>query len=193
MPFDRNDDAGVVASTYPFVAERHTIGVLDDGTILTLAPMTETAAATLAPAIAAIGPWAHYHFDADRMRASLLVTGDGAIRYQLLAEDVPSGVIIIRSPWLSGPYLQILAVLPTLQGKGAGARVLKWYEDTAMAARIRNVWLCVSGFNLDAQRFYQRFGYTLVGHLHDLMRDGDDELLMRKNLAGLVIDTPAAT
>lgn len=193
MASDRNDNGGVVASTFPFVPEPHTIGVLKDGTILALAPMTEAGAAVLGPAIASIGPWAHYNFDQQRMQASLLVTGDGAIRYELLADDVPSGVVIIRSPWLAGPYLQILAVLPTLQGKGAGAMILKWYEQTAMAARMRNVWLCVSSFNVDAQRFYQRFGYTLVGHIHDLMRDGDDELLMRKNLAGLIIDTPSAT
>jgi diamine N-acetyltransferase len=191
MASERTTDA--VASTYPFVAEQHTIGVLEGGTILTLAPMTEQGAAVLGPAIATIGPWAHYRFDQARMQSSLLITGDGAIRYQLLADDVPAGVVIIRSPWLAGPYLQILAVLPSLQGKGAGAKVLKWYEETAMAARMRNVWLCVSGFNVDAQRFYQRFGYALVGHLHDLMRDGDDELLMRKNLAGLVVDAQPGT
>ena len=99
-------------------------------------------------------------------------------------------MVIIRSPWLAGPYLQLLAVLPMLQGSGTGSAILTWYEATAMAARMRNAWLCVSGFNVDAQRFYERYGYQLAGRLPDLMRDGDDELLMRKNLAALVIDAP---
>lgn len=178
----------MIASTYPFTEESHAVGATGDGRALVLLPMTPAAATVLAPAIASIGPWAHYNFAPADLEASLLVTGDGAIRYQLTCDGVPAGVVIIRSPWLAGPYLQILAVLPALQGTGTGTAVLKWYETTAMAARMRNVWLCVSGFNVDAQRFYERYGYTLIGHLPDLMRDGDDELLMRKNLAGLVID-----
>ena len=164
----------MIASTYPFTDERHAIGETGDGKPLALLPMTRAAASVLAPAIASIGPWAHYNFAPADLEASLLVTGDGAIRYQLTRDDAPAGVAIIRSPWLAGPYLQILAVLPALQGTGTGTAVLKWYEETALTARMRNVWLCVSGFNVDAQRFYERYGYRLVGHLPDLMRDGDD-------------------
>ena len=174
-------------TTHPFTADTHVVGQLGTGQTLALLPMTAMAAASLAPAIADIGPWAHYHFAPEDLQQSLLITGDGAIRYQLTCDGEPAGVVIIRSPWLAGPYLQILAVLPHLQGSGAGKLILHWYEETALAARMRNVWLCVSGFNVDAHRFYQRYGYSMVGHLHDLMRDGDDELLMRKNLAGRVI------
>jgi diamine N-acetyltransferase len=178
------------ASTHPFTPEPHAVGFTRDGRALALAPMTDDAAARLAPEIAGIGPWAHYNFAVDDMRASLLITDDGAIRYQLTCDGAPAGVVIIRSPWLAGPYLQILAVLPSLQGSGAGTSILKWYEGMALEAHMRNVWLCVSGFNVDAQRFYQRYGYTMVGHLPDLMRNGDDELLMRKSIAGLIVDAP---
>ena len=178
----------MLSSTDPFSPDDHVVGILSDGRKLVLSPMTPAAAAELAPQIADIGPWAHYHFSPDAMRAGLLITEDGAIRYQLTCNDVPAGVVIIRSPWLAGPYLQILAVLPAFQGTGAGTAILRWYETTALTARMRNAWLCVSGFNVDAQRFYQRYGYTMIGHLPDLMRDGDDEMLMRKNLAGLIVD-----
>ena len=181
----------MLASTHPYTPEPHAVGITNDGRALALTPMTPAAATELAPAIAGIGPWAHYNFAAADLQASLLISGDGAIRYQLTCEGAPAGVVIIRSPWLAGPYMQILAVLPALQGTGAGTAILKWYENTALTARMRNVWLCVSGFNVDAQRFYQRYGYSLIGHLPDLMRDGDDELLMRKNLSRLVVDAPA--
>ncbi len=180
----------MLSSTHPFTPEDNLAGTLADGRALVLSAMTPEAAAELAPAIAGIGPWAHYNFSPEAMQSSLLITGDGAIRYQLTCAGASAGVVIIRSPWLAGPYLQILAVLPELQGAGIGTAILKWYEATALTARMRNVWLCVSGFNLDAQRFYQRCGYTTIGHLPDLMRDGDDELLMRKNMASLVIDAP---
>ena len=44
------------------------------------------------------------------------------------------------------------------------------------------VWLCVTGVNTGAQRLYRRRGYTLAGTLPGMLRDGDDELLMRKML-----------
>jgi ribosomal protein S18 acetylase RimI-like enzyme len=40
----------------------------------------------------------------------------------------------------------------------------------------------VSGFNVEAQSFYRAHGYERVATLDGLMRDGDDELLMRKRI-----------
>ena len=174
----------MICTTYPFTPERHGVGMLADGRPLTLEPMTPETAAVLAPQIALFGPWAHYELPVAILYAGLLPAGDGAIRYQLLAGGVAAGAVIIRSPWLAGPYLQMLAVLPALQGRGAGGHVLDWYEATAVEAKMRNVWLCVSGFNANAQRLYRRHGYEMAGLIPGLMRDGDDELLMRKNLAG---------
>src|SRR5262249_3711817 len=82
-------------------------------------------------------------------------------------------------PWLAGPYLQMLAVLPTHQNHGIGGRLLAWFEDEARL-HFRNLWLCVSAFNIDAQRFYARHGYVHLATLHDLMRAGDGELRLRK-------------
>ena len=82
---------------------------------------------------------------------------------------------------MSGPYLQMLAILPAHQNQGIGSRILGWFEEEARE-HFRNLWLCVSGFNFDAQRFYQAHGYALVATLDGLMRDGDAELLMRKRI-----------
>ena len=50
--------------------------------------------------------------------------------------------------------------------------------------RYRNLWLCVSEFNSEARRLYERQGYELAGRLDSLVFDGLDELLMRKRLSG---------
>ena len=92
-----------------------------------------------------------------------------------------AGAIVVVCPWLSGPYLQMLAILPAHQNQGIGSRILGWFEEEARE-HFRNLWLCVSGFNFDAQRFYQAHGYALVATLDGLMRDGDAELLMRKRI-----------
>jgi ribosomal protein S18 acetylase RimI-like enzyme len=166
----------------PFRSDRYELGTSLDGHALALATMTPSAADVLGPQVAAIGPWARYGFGADRITAAFKTTGDGAVRYRIECGAGLAGAVIILSPWLAGPYLQMLAVLPTHQNRGIGAKFLAWYEAEARE-HFRNLWLCVSAFNPEAQRLYRAHGYERAATLEDLIRDGDDEHLMRKRLA----------
>jgi diamine N-acetyltransferase len=96
-----------------------------------------------------------------------------------------AGGMVIRDPWLVGPYLQTIAVLPGHQGSGAGGLMLAWFEARARLTHQRNIWLCVSAFNTEAQRFYQAHGWQRVADLPDLIRDGDGEIMLRKRLIAL--------
>ena len=165
----------------PFRAERYSLRCLGDGRSLTLARFSATAADRLGPATAAIGPWAHYGFDGHKLSAGFKRTEEGIHRFQVECGGELAGAIIVVCPWLAGPYLQMLAILPSHQNLGIGARILAWYEGEARA-EFRNIWLCVSGFNVDAQRFYIAHGFRQVATLEGLVRDGDAELLMRKRL-----------
>src|SRR5207248_4635940 len=111
-------------------------------------------------------------------------SGDGTIRYQIECGAELAGAVIILSSWLAGPYLQMLAIMPAYQNRGIGAAILVWFESEARD-HFRNLWLCVSACNVHAQRFYRMHGYQRVATLEGLLRDGDDELLMRKRLAQL--------
>ncbi len=93
-----------------------------------------------------------------------------------------AGGMIIRDPWLVGPYLQTIALLPSHQSRGIGRLMLGWFEARAALAGHRNIWLCVSAFNVEAQTFYQSHGWSHAAELADLIRDGDGEMLMRKRL-----------
>ena len=44
-------------------------------------------------------------------------------------DDKIAGVVAIRSPWLRGPYLELLCVLPDFQRQRIGADVLQWMEQ----------------------------------------------------------------
>jgi GNAT superfamily N-acetyltransferase len=166
----------------PFRSDRYEIGTSRDGHALALVPMTPSAADVLGPQIAAIGPWAHYGFDPSRITAVIGSSDDGAVRYHIECGGGLAGAVVIVSPWLAGPYLQMLGILPAYQSRGIGAKFLAWYEAEARG-HYRNLWLCVTGFNTEAQRLYRVHGFERVATLDGLVRGGDDELLMRKRLA----------
>jgi len=166
---------------FPFSHKRHQLRPVHDGRSLALAPFTPETADMLGAATAAIGPWAHYGFDGKKIAAGFKTITAGMSRFQVECDGELAGAIVVLCPWLAGPYLQMLAVLPTHQNHGIGGRLLAWFEDEARL-HFRNLWLCVSAFNIDAQRFYARHGYVHVATLDDLMRAGDAELLMRKRI-----------
>jgi diamine N-acetyltransferase len=166
----------------PYTLTRYELGVLRDGAALVLEPMTGAAAQVLGPAVATIDPWKRYGFDGATLARGFETTGDGALRFLARVDGALAGVVVVRSPWLTGPYLQMLALVPGFSGRGAGAMVLQWFEVTARAGNARSIWLCVAEFNTDAQRLYGRHGFELVGMLPDLLCDGVDEMLMRKKI-----------
>jgi diamine N-acetyltransferase len=167
-----------------FHAERYEIGHARDGRALRLVPIARADAERLGQAVAKIGPWAHYGRTPAQITRRLLGSSDGVARYQVMCGDDVAGVVAIQREWLLGPYLQMLAILPEYQKNGVGTRILDWFEAEARAHQARNIWLCVSGFNNGAIKFYARHGFDMKAVLDSLLRRGDDELLMRKQLEG---------
>ena len=165
----------------PYRAEVIAIGTSHDGAAVELQPMTPEAARVLGVGLAAIDPWARVGYSAETFAAFVAATESGATRYRILVGGELAGAMIVRLPWLSGPYLHILGLLPGFQGRGVGDLALRWFEAEAQG-RFRNLWLCVSGFNAGAQRFYAAHGYTQAATLDSLVFDGVDEHLMRKRL-----------
>jgi ribosomal protein S18 acetylase RimI-like enzyme len=134
----------------------------------------------LAEAIVAMPPWSVVDYPADAMARFLASSSDGTSRYLIEAGGVPAGAVSIRHPWLKGPYLELLAVLPRFQGQGIGASLLAWFEREALGREARNLWVCASAFNTRALRFYEQHGFKQAASLPDLMTDGYDEILLRK-------------
>lgn len=83
---------------------------------------------------------------------------------------------------LTGPlpgYIQTVAVSPEHRGRGVGTQLLA-FAEARIFGKSPNVFLCVSTFNVDARRLYERSGYILVGELKDYLVAGHGELLFRK-------------
>jgi len=149
----------------------------------TLRPLTPGNAAKLGGALAAMPPWSVAGWPADRLTLAFQRELPSVKRFEVLAGHELAGIVTIQHPFLHGPYLQLLAILPGFQGRNLGLRVLQWMEGQARAEEARQLWLCVSTFNTRARAFYERFGFEAVTVLEKLASDASDELFMRKRLS----------
>jgi ribosomal protein S18 acetylase RimI-like enzyme len=132
--------------------------------------------------LVAMDPWARLGSRAESLARSLAESHLEKRCFTVRYGSERAGVVVIRFPWLGGPYLNLLAILAPYQGKGIGRATLDWMESEARATSARNCWLCVSAFNSAAIGFYKGCGYCPAALLDDLIKDGEDELLMRKRI-----------
>jgi len=145
-----------------------------------LGPLTPGLCAALGPALVAMSPWSVMGTSAVDMTRYLAAEGDGARRYVIDIGGMPAGAAALRYPWLKGPYLELLALLPEHQGRGIGGAFLRWFEDEARRHEARNLWVCASRFNAGALAFYRRHGFAETASLPGLVAHGFDEILLRK-------------
>ena len=100
----------------------------------------------------------------------------------IMADGRMAGGMAVRSPWLRGPYLELLAIFPQAQRRGLGQRSLDWAFARAREQGAANFWACVSAFNRSARDFYAQRGFVEAVELADLVQLGETEILLRKRL-----------
>jgi len=111
----------------------------------------------------------------------LAVVSDPAKEVHVLnAATGLAGFVVLDLRGVLRGYIQSICVAPDRRGRGIGAELLGRAEERIFRDS-PNVFLCVSSFNVAAQRFYVRLGYELVGRLGDFLVEGHDELLLRKS------------
>jgi len=106
----------------------------------------------------------------------------------LFAADISSRLLNVGFAWAMpggafgrGAYLRLIGVHPEWAGVGIGGALLEAVE-TAAASRFRHIFLLVSDFNHEAQRFYQRHGYQQAGALNGFVLPEVIELLYWKRI-----------
>jgi diamine N-acetyltransferase len=164
----------------PFSAARHRLPIVT-GREGSLEPLDGASAETLGQALAGMDPWLTLRIGREALTKFLLSVDAQCHRRAICCDGAIAGVLAIRNPWLHGPYLNLLAVLPAYQHIGLGSAVLQWMASEAGDTAL-NLWLCVSKFNDHALRFYEQHGFELTAELPDLVAPGFAELLLRKQL-----------
>jgi len=159
------------------------LGLLPAGRIARLRPMDAVTAAAVSEILAEMAPWSRLGSSPKALAQSMIPAHGSNVRSWCLTVDgETAGVVVVYDGWLMGPYLRRLAVLPGYQRLGLAQAVLAWWEAGARRAGSRNLWLCVSDFNTPAQALYEGAGFREAAVLNDLVADGLDEILMRKQL-----------
>lgn len=98
-------------------------------------------------------------------------------------------IVLIMSGAFVG-FVQTIGVAPEWRNQGIGTRLLKFAEDMIFE-KAPNVFMCVSSFNRNAQRLYERLGYEVIGELKDYIVPGHSEILLRKSIAPLTEFRPS--
>jgi ribosomal protein S18 acetylase RimI-like enzyme len=88
--------------------------------------------------------------------------------------------VILNGIFHSFPYIHIIAVKSENRGHGIGRILLKFVEDVYFK-NYSKLFLVVADFNPNAKRLYERMGYSVIGDIPDLYRNGITECLMTKS------------
>ncbi len=159
----------------PFAAARVELG---DVELAPLPPDLET----IAEGLAAIDPWARVGRRPADFRAALTKPLAATHRFSIRREGACVGALVIRYPFLRGPYIELIGLFPGARGKGIARRIVEWMERE-VHGEATNIWLCVTDWNAPARAAYAALGFREVGDLPDLAAGGTTEIFMRKAFA----------
>lgn len=124
-------------------------------------------------------PWITLGIDIDQVMMNLNDTLNEV--FAVYIKDEIIGTIVIQTKGAFTGYLKNIAVKPDYRGKNLGEFMMKFVEDYILS-KSQNVFLCVSSFNANAQKFYLKLGYEIIGVLKNYIVEGHDEILMRKTI-----------
>jgi ribosomal-protein-alanine N-acetyltransferase len=117
--------------------------------------------------------------------ASLSVVQDPTREVYIARDDQGlAGFLILCMNGAFIGYIQTICIHPDRRGQGLGSKLVEFAERRILAES-PNVFMCVSSFNRDARRLYERLGYQVVGELTDYIVDGHSEILLRKTVGPL--------
>lgn len=145
--------------------------------------MQQTDIPVLAGWIAASSLWQRYGLTVPKAQAMLEQGLSRSDSLLVAAADEACGLAwcLPQGAFGRSAYLRLLGVNPAYTGLGIGATLLNRTEQIAAESSVE-LFLLVSDFNIDAQRFYQRHGYTQIGTIPGYVLPDVIELLFWKRL-----------
>lgn len=153
---------------------------------LIIRPLTPDDIPALAVWVAATPLWQRYGVTAESMDRRLREgLANGATIYAAQANEMAVGFVwlVERGAFNKSGYIQLIGVHPRERGNGVGRALMQFGEQKIFTLG-QDLFLLVSDFNTDAQRFYQRLGYGQVGEIKDYVMNGISEYIYWKPWPG---------
>lgn len=147
---------------------------------ITIRPLLTSDIPGIAHWVAATPLWQRYNVTeksfAERLTGGL---ANNATIYAAERDDEAVGFVWVveRGAFNRGVYVQLIGVKPETRGSGIGRALM---EFVATHVTSRDIFLLVSDFNTEAQKFYANLGYRQVGKLDDFVVQGMSELVYWK-------------
>lgn len=149
---------------------------------ITIRPLSPADIPGIARWVAATPLWQRYHVTATNFaeRLSNGLANGATIFVAARAGDALGFVwLVARGAFNRSAYIQLIGTRPDARGGGVGRALMEFAEAWAAS---REMFLLVSDFNADAQKFYARLGYRQVGKLDDYVVQGVSELVFWKKI-----------
>ena len=160
--------------------KRNGMDAIDGKQQFSLSPLRHEYVGAMSMILCSMDPWLTLEYRPEAFEFYLLHADPSLSRYAVMISGDVRGVLSVRSPWLFGPFIELMALFDGFRGKGIGSRIIDWVCDRYKPA---NLWATVSSFNLEAQKFYSGAGFEKTAILEDLIKPGRNEILLRKRMA----------
>lgn len=128
-------------------------------------------------------PWVTLRMTYDQCLAAF--SGECKEIYMLEKDSQLAGFVILQMCGTFRGYIQTLFVAEPFRGQGLSKVLLAFCEERILKVS-PNLFLCVSSFNETAKKIYLDWGFKQVGVLDDFIREGFDEILLRKSASPLL-------
>ena len=100
------------------------------------------------------------------------------------ADGVVIGFAIIQLKGALVGYIQTLCVDANFRGQNIGSQLITFLENRIHEVS-PNVFMCVSDFNVAAQRLYEKLGFEVIGEIKNYIEAGRSEILLRKTIGAM--------
>jgi ribosomal protein S18 acetylase RimI-like enzyme len=122
-----------------------------------------------------------YFADKNKLKNFILEGINHSEIHVAMEDDICVGVMCIDTHGAFGgfSFLRLIGVKAGYRSKGVGKDMLDYFENIATQQN-KMAFLMVADFNGRAQEFYNKQGYTKVGEIANIYKDGVAEYLMMK-------------
>ena len=104
--------------------------------------------------------------------------------YVVKSDGVVMGFAIIQLKGALVGYIQTLFVDSDFRGQNIGSQLITFLENRIHEVS-PNIFMCVSDFNVAAQRLYKKLGFEVIGEIKNYIEAGRSEILLRKTIGAM--------